>query len=410
MNLLKSSILITLEKYFSVLFISLSFFIFAKFVSIDELGTYSAVEAIVMICVLFSLLSLDTVFQDYYIKNQTRLDIKSFYFNCFLVKLLFSTFGYLVSIICAIALNFDIYISLVISLLVFFKSSSILTLYNITNKNESIYFIIGAFSTIISFILKVIVIYINYSTINPFFFVLDFFVLLSISLIYFFYNNSVSIKMDYIKEIISLVKMRFYFVLSSFSIVAYGKIDQVLIAKMMDLEDVANYAMSMKVVGIFILVSSAFNLSLSRELSKSKGKERQYKKNVKDLLFYTVLLGGVFCIVNYYLSPMIVEYIYGDKFGSAIDVIKWLSPLIFLIFISSSIGRILVVEELGKVAFLRNFFGLLISVFLNLILIPKYGLDGAVLSSITSWFFSSVIFIFVSSRMRELLIGALYVK
>ncbi|WP_032545580.1 hypothetical protein, partial [Vibrio splendidus] len=75
MKILKGAVLISLERYFSVFIISISFFILAKYVPVDKLGEYSAIEAVVMICVIFSLLSLDTVFQDYYLKNSDRISI-----------------------------------------------------------------------------------------------------------------------------------------------------------------------------------------------------------------------------------------------------------------------------------------------------------------------------------------------
>lgn len=409
MKSLKGSILVSLEKYISVLFISLSFFVLAKYLPVDKLGEYSTIEAIVMICVIFSLLSLDTVFQDYYLKNSENIDVNEFYYNCFLIKLIGSAIGYVVSMSVIIGLKLDIYSSAVISTLIFFKSTTILTLYNITLRKEVRYFLIGVFSTLISFCIKMVIIYINKDNLFPLFYIIDFFSLFIFSGYYFLFDSK-KLKTNYFWEILKIIKVRFYFILSSLSIVAFGKVDQILLAKYMTLGDVANYALSMKVIGIFVLVSSAFNLSLSRDLSITKNSGKDYYETVRKLMSLTIILGVAFCLFNYLSSPYAIKYIYGEKFNSSMHIVRYLSPLILLIFISSSVGRLLVVEELGKLAFARNILGLLVSVILNITLIPVYGLNGVIFSALCAWFISSIVVVLFSPRMRDIFFRSMYVK
>jgi len=298
MKILKGAVLISLERYFSVFIISISFFILAKYVPVDKLGEYSAIEAVVMICVIFSLLSLDTVFQDYYLKNSDRISIGDYYFSCLIVKVISSVFGYVISIIAISLLDFNLYVGAVISTLILFKTITILTIYNITVKKEKKYFLIGVFSTSISFIMKLmLVLFLDESNI-PYFYIIDMFVLFTVAGGVFLVEFR-SVRAKYLLEIFGLVKLRIYFILSSFSIVAFGKVDQILLAKMMTLENVANYALAMKVVGIFVLMSSAFNLSFSRELSISRNDNERYINIIRNLMFFTVFLGVLFSVLNF---------------------------------------------------------------------------------------------------------------
>ncbi|WP_102315703.1 polysaccharide biosynthesis C-terminal domain-containing protein [Vibrio cyclitrophicus] len=404
---MKGTILITLEKYFSALFISLSFFILAKFVSVEKLGEFSAIEAVVMICVLFSLLSLDTVFQDYYIKNKEKLDIGGFYLSCFVVKLFFGAIGYFLSSFVIYSLGLNIYYGLIISTVIILKTTTIFTLYNVTIKEEKRYFFIGFFSTIISFLSKLMILFYFDTDFLPFFYITDFLILLVFSSISF-YMTSV-IRETYILLIMRLVKSKIYFVLSSFSIVAFGKIDQILLAKFLTFDIVANYSLAMKMIGLFIMISSAFNLTASRDLAISVNKDSvKYLATIRKLMVATFIIGFVFCTLNYFLSPYIIELAYGEKYIDSINIVKSLTPIILLIFISSSVGRVLVVEELGRLAFFRNAIGLLTNVVLNIYLIPNYGVNGVIYSAILSWLISLLV-VLSSRKIRNIFKGLFYV-
>ncbi len=406
---MKGAVLISLERYFSVFLISISFFILAKYVPVDKLGEYSAIEAVVMICVIFSLLSLDTVFQDYYLKNNDKFSIENYYFSCLVVKLICGVFGYVISIIVISLLDLNLYIGAVISTVIIFKTITILTLYNVTVKKEKKYFLIGVISTSISFIMKCLLVFFSDEYKIPYFYVFDMLVLFVIAGGYFFLEFH-NVRAEYLVEIVSLIKLRLYFILSSFSIVAFGKIDQIILAKIMTLEDVANYALAMKIVGIYVLISSAFNLSFSRELSINKSHDDYYIQIIKNLMFFTLFLGVLLSVLNFYISPLAIEMFYGDKFNQSVYIVKWLSPLILLIFISSSLGRVLVAEELGKIAFARNVSGLFFNISLNFLLIPKIGISGVIVSALLSWVVSLIIVIIFSPRMRYLFFRSIYVK
>ncbi|OEF91676.1 polysaccharide biosynthesis C-terminal domain-containing protein, partial [Vibrio splendidus] len=338
-----------------------------------------------------------------------RISIGDYYFSCLIVKVISSVFGYVISIIAISLLDFNLYVGAVISTLILFKTITILTIYNITVKKEKKYFFIGVFSTSISFIMKLmLVLFLDESNI-PYFYIIDMFVLFTVAGGVFLVEFR-SVRAKYLLEIFGLVKLRIYFILSSFSIVAFGKVDQILLAKMMTLENVANYALAMKVVGIFVLMSSAFNLSFSRELSISRNDNERYINIIRNLMFFTIFLGVLFSVLNFYISPLAINVFYGDKFNQAIYIVRLLSPLILLIFISSSIGRVLVAEELGRIAFTRNFLGLSFNFVLNLMLIPYFGIDGVIVSALLSWVLSLIIVFIFSHRMRSLFFRSIYVK
>ena len=65
-------------------------------------------------------------------------------------------------------------------------------------------------------------------------------------------------------------------------------------------------------------------------------------------------------------------------------------------------GKWMVIENFTKLSLIRNVLGLLINVFLNLYLIPKYGIIGAALSTMMSLAFASYFFFLIVKKTRKI--------
>jgi O-antigen/teichoic acid export membrane protein len=58
------------------------------------------------------------------------------------------------------------------------------------------------------------------------------------------------------------------------------------------------------------------------------------------------------------------------------------------VFLGVASGKYLIAENYTKITFVRTFFGMIVNVVLNLILIPKYGIKGAAMATLISYFVS----------------------
>jgi O-antigen/teichoic acid export membrane protein len=399
MGLLKISLLFSMEKYFSSVLIAISYFIFAAKIEPELLGQLSAIEALAIVFSFSSLISLDPVFQNAALKDSKQLD--EYFYNAFFVKLFFALLGYLIfSIFSIFIFDYSVFPSLLIGTFIMFKVSNIFQYRLIAHEKNYLYCGIALFSTILSFSLKMILIWFEIENLYALFYVLD---ALSLFILVILFNFSSS--SDYnlnIKLALGVIKNSYLFILSAFSILAFGKIDQLVISKMLTFTDVANYALAMKVIGAFILISTAFNLSYAKKLSEIKQctNETKYRKHIKSMLLFTISIGALLSSINYFISPVILSVIYGNKFVLASEVIKYSSPLILLIFLSSTIGKILIVEELGHIALIRNVSALILSLSLSIILIPFFNIWGALIASIFSWFICSVVLIMLFKKTR----------
>lgn len=397
---INNSFSLAAEKYFSTLVLSLFYFILAYKIPEHELGVFTTIESIAVIFSLLSLFSIDSVFQNEALKNESKKEV--FIFGALYIKLMLSIVAYIIFVLfCINFFSLDILPVSIIGLLIIARAGYIISNYFIVVENFKKYVCLGFSVTFLSLLIKIITLYFLSESYYSVLFSIDFIVF---STIYYYgcRKENINVTINDIKlYVIPVLLKGSPFILSSFTIIAYGKLDQIMISKMLGFNDAATYALQMKIIGSFVLVSNAFNLSYVPKLTKSKVEsKRSYFLQVKKLISHTLLIGSILTLLCMFLAPIMLELIYPNKFEDARELISVSSVLILLIYLSSSIGRILIVESFGKIALLRNVVALVINIILNYFLIPTYGSLGAVYASIISWLISSVIMILYINKTR----------
>jgi len=70
------------------------------------------------------------------------------------------------------------------------------------------------------------------------------------------------------------------------------------------------------------------------------------------------------------------------------------------VFLGVASGKWFVAENLQMLSFWRTFYGMIINVMLNIILIPKYGIQGAAIATIISQSFAAYFSDLINLRTR----------
>lgn len=172
----------------------------------------------------------------------------------------------------------------------------------------------------------------------------------------------------------------------------YNRIDQVMLYKLSDAQEMASYSMAVKFSEIWIFlplaVSNAYFVYLSDKFSNSKSSYlRMVKKNIKRIYLLNVFLAIVFSI----LSTISILIFLPDYYNS-IFLVYGLNICSILITLRHYTGKCYYIEGFNKLILLRAVLGAIINICLNVILLPKYGGYGAVISTFISLFFISVLF------------------
>jgi O-antigen/teichoic acid export membrane protein len=107
-------------------------------------------------------------------------------------------------------------------------------------------------------------------------------------------------------------------------------------------------------------------------------------------------------------SHQIIYLLYGEKFTEASNVLEisiWAS---LFVFIGVGSGKFLLAENLQNLAFYRTFYGMIINIILNFILIPSYGIQGAAIATLISQATAAYLFDMFNKETKKIFIIKTY--
>jgi PST family polysaccharide transporter len=110
--------------------------------------------------------------------------------------------------------------------------------------------------------------------------------------------------------------------------------------------------------------------------TKKKG-EDLYAKRMQMLYDFMAFISILIAVTVFIFSKTIVHIFYGEQYLEASPVLSIYAWTTIPIFLGVASSQFLVAENLTKISFYRTLFGSIASIFLNLILIPRYGIKGA---------------------------------
>lgn len=206
---------------------------------------------------------------------------------------------------------------------------------------------------------------------------------------------------------IELVKDAWPLILSGVVIAVYMKIDQVMIKNMLSNKELGYYAAAVKLSEAWYFVPMAISTSLFPAIVKAKQvSEKLYFSRLQKLYDILAWMAIAIAIPVTFLSEFIIKIIFGVKFLPAAPVLTiyiWAGVATFLGVASS---QYLISENMTKLSFFRTLLGLIINVFLNLILIPIYGIVGSALATLISYTLSTISIGFSKNTSHQIIMFA----
>jgi len=130
------------------------------------------------------------------------------------------------------------------------------------------------------------------------------------------------------------------------------------------------------------LISGSFYPALSGFFKKSKEKLQkawEHQMELMILLSLPLVVGGIV------LAPKIILSIYSAEYAGSILTLQILIIMAALTFLCRPFSDVIIVSNQQKKAFWVTFWGAVINIILNLILIPKYSLNGAAVATVITY-------------------------
>ena len=194
------------------------------------------------------------------------------------------------------------------------------------------------------------------------------------------------------KFIKALLKDSFPIFLSIFIISIYTKVDTFMIKHFMNDYSVGNYSIAIKLSELTSFVPVVLIGGIFPYIIKLKEKgEIVYREGLEVFLFLIYVVCFLMALFVTLFSESIIDTLYGADYLSAsysLSILCW--STLFQVF-GSYTTNWLVNEGLQRYRLYRTVLGLVVNIFLNLILIPKYGISGAAIATLLSQVFASYI-------------------
>lgn len=194
-----------------------------------------------------------------------------------------------------------------------------------------------------------------------------------------------------LKLSVSLLKDSWPLILSSLVIAIYMRIDQVMIKSILNSIDLGIYSAAVRISEIFYFVPIIISTSLFPSfVNLKRSNPNLYKKRI--LQFYTLMswIAISFAILTTLFGGFAVNILFGDTYTDASNILKIHIWSAVFVFIGVAFNKILMAENLAKIALKRTALGAVTNVILNYFLIPKYGIQGAAYSTLIAQFIANM--------------------
>ena len=182
-----------------------------------------------------------------------------------------------------------------------------------------------------------------------------------------------------------LLKQSFPLLLSLTAVVAMQRIDHIMISEMIDNESVGHYSVAFKFVEVMIFIPTIMAQTIAPMLVKLRNRdEEKYKDKAQVFMDVTVWICILMAVAVCVISEFLVKSTFGIQYLFAIPVLQIMSFKVVFDALSQTSGQMIIVEGIHKLMVIREMLGLVCCVVMNFVLIPRYGIIGSAIASVST--------------------------
>tara|TARA_Y100000813_G_scaffold177612_1_gene144217 strand:- start:1381 stop:2850 length:1470 start_codon:yes stop_codon:yes gene_type:complete len=195
-----------------------------------------------------------------------------------------------------------------------------------------------------------------------------------------------SFKWD-INEIKDQIKYGIYVILGGGAIALVTRLDMIMIEYFMDLKHVAYYALAFFIASV-IKTSSRSIAAISSPLIAKAFEQNNISqiKNIYQKSSINLLIIGGFLFLGIWLNVDEILCILPEKFQQGKQVIFYIGLAQIFNLMTGVNGLIIINSDFYKLDLYLNILLVILTLFINVLLIPVYGIEGAAMATATSIF------------------------
>ena len=206
------------------------------------------------------------------------------------------------------------------------------------------------------------------------------------------------------KLVMPILKSAWPMVLAAIAATLYMRVDQIMIKEFLGTHELGLYSAAVKIYEGWIIIPYVLSISALPAIVKLKNTSSDtYEKNMA-MLFSVLIWSSAACAAGVsFFSGLLIKLTYGESYieaTNALTIIMWATTFAAL---GSVTARYLTAEGMERKIASRTAVGLLFNVALNLLLIPKYGIEGAAISTLITLFIANYSINYFDKNLKELI-------
>jgi O-antigen/teichoic acid export membrane protein len=252
-------------------------------------------------------------------------------------------------------------------------------------------------SGLISASLKLLVIFLNKGIFWLIFIYVVEISLLALFLIFAFLKNGNHFRCwKFDKEIaFSLLKDSWPIILSGMATGIYMKISPIIINEFLDNKSNGIYAIAVKLSEVWYIIPTIVTTSLFPAIINSiQNNKIDFENKISKLYFMMFWVSASISICTILFSNKIINIFFGSEYIQSVLILQIYILSLIAVSIGSVISKYLVAKNLMSILLFTTIIGAVSNILLNVILIPKIGVLGAAIATVTSYIIVSCSIIF----------------
>ena len=211
---------------------------------------------------------------------------------------------------------------------------------------------------------------------------LEYIVILIILSIMYYKNGGQKLKVS-LKLGANLLKQSYHFIISGLLVTIYTQMDKIMIGHYIDQTQVGLYSAATAISSMWGFIPNAIINSMRPTIYDAKEKnEELYLRRLKQLYAIVFWCGAFFALGITIFSKLIVEILYGQEYLGATIPLIILSWSTIFAYLATARGVWVVCENKNKYTKRYVFWGAIVNLILNAILIPTIGICGAAIATL----------------------------
>lgn len=209
---------------------------------------------------------------------------------------------------------------------------------------------------------------------------------------------------------VRLLQESWPFIFSGLSVMIYMRIDQVMIKEMLSDSKLGLYAAAIPLATIGYFIPTLIFTSLAPHISRLKMRSNyEYRVALSKIFVLFNAIGWLLVIPLATLSKFIILMLYGEAYILSASVLSIYAFTTIFVCNGVALGFWVLNENKGMITLVRAVIGAVFVCFINILLIPRFGLIGAAVSAVSAQAVSTVLLnVFFAPHIFKMQISSIF--